>query len=65
MPPRERETQELIECLLKRHAEDGTVNGISDAVMRGRAVRQPTLGLVAYKRGGLFVAGREYVISDE
>ena len=62
------EIYEIIERRLRNHFEDAAVGTISDAVIRGQVVRlptQPAVGIVAYKRGVLFVAGREYVISDD
>lgn len=64
----EQEIQELIERLLKRHADDGTVGGISDVVLRGQVVRLPPSrrSALSLTNVGYFLPqGREYVISDE
>jgi hypothetical protein len=57
-----------IEERLRRHLDAPAVGPVRDALVRGQVVRvagtrAPTV--VAFKRGVLFIAGLEYVISDD
>lgn len=66
--PIRRVLAQRIEDRLRRHLAAGSVVGVRDAVLRGQVVHlKPGKGapLVAYKRGVLFVAGKEYVIDDD
>jgi hypothetical protein len=53
---------------LSFHLEPLAVEGVCAALARGQVVRlgaPEAGGLVAFKRGVLFIAGYEYVIGDE
>lgn len=56
---------------LRRHVPAPVVERVCDAVMRGQVVHLPAdtdpdhATVVAFKRGVLFVAGREYVIDGD
>ena len=57
----------IAECL-RLHLEAPAVEGVCAALARGQVVRLGALqagGLVAFKRGVLFIAGYEYVLGDE
>jgi hypothetical protein len=63
---RERLVAERIEERLRRFLNADRAAQIRDAVVRGQVVHAgPEPSIVAFKRGVLFVAGREYVISDD
>jgi hypothetical protein len=68
LPPMRRALAQRIEDRLRRHLAAGSVAGVREAVLRGQVVHLNAgkgAPLVAYKRGVLFVAGKEYVIDDE
>jgi hypothetical protein len=57
-----------IDDRLRRHLAAAAVVGVREAVLRGQVVHLHAAGrapVVAYKRGVLFVAGKEYVIDDD
>jgi hypothetical protein len=57
-----------IDDRLRRHLAAAAVVGVREAVLRGQVVHLRAVGrapVVAYKRGVLFVAGKEYVIDDD
>ncbi|MDX2166214.1 MAG: hypothetical protein SF182_04100 [Deltaproteobacteria bacterium] len=67
-PPIPRALVQRIEERLRRHLAAGAVVGVREAVLRGQVVHlnaEKGAPLVAYKRGVLFVAGKEYVIDDD
>lgn len=72
LPPSESPLPAVVRVIderLSRHLSASAVARVRDAVLHGRVVHLAggnRRGLVvAFKRGVLFVAGTEYVISDE
>lgn len=56
-----------IEGYLRHHFSVPVVARLSGELQRGHVVRDPTRGsgVIAYRQGILFVAGMEYVVSEE
>lgn len=64
MPPAARHR---LEACLRHHLGERDLTEVSAALQRGCIVHDDTAapGVVAYRNGILFIAGREYVIADE
>jgi len=57
-----------IEQRLRRFVDAAAVGSVCEAILRGQVIHlnwEKKSGVVAFRRGVLFVAGREYIIGEE
>ena len=60
--------EEQIRRRLRGFVDAATVGPVCEAILRGQVIRlnpEKKLSVVDFRRGVLFVAGREYVIAEE